>query len=251
MNKERCRVLFVGESVLKIHVHYKGFASYETGYYADDIEDFTTPVEKEGVEFVFLRNHDVAALFPTRLEEINQYDVVVISDAPADSFLLHPKSLAGERVPNRFKLINDYVRNGGGFVMVGGWMAFSGFHGKAMYFSTPLTEILPVKMCTWDDRMETPEGVVPSVLIPDHPILSGIPADWPYFMGYNKTFIDKGSTIMTINDDPFLVVDSIGKGRVAIFSSDLLPHWAPKKFVQWEYYGRFWGQLFKWVAGKL
>jgi len=250
METKKCRILFTGESVYKVHTHWKGFASYETGYIGDNLDAFILPVEKEGVEVVFMRNHEVSVKYPLTMEELSKYDAVVISDAPSDSFLLHPQTLAGERLPNRFKLINDYVRNGGGFMMVGGWMSFCGFHGKARYHATPLVEILPVKMSISDDRMEIPEGAVPQVTCANHPVLAGIPAEWPFFLGYNKTFFDRGETLMTINNDPMLVVDTVGKGRVAVFTSDVLPHWGPKEFVTWEYYGRFWGQLFKWLAGQ-
>jgi uncharacterized membrane protein len=43
------RVLFVGESVFKIHTHYKGFASYETAYISDNLDFFTNAVRKEGI----------------------------------------------------------------------------------------------------------------------------------------------------------------------------------------------------------
>lgn len=251
MGTNTCKILFVGESAYKIHVHFKGFASYETAYLGDNLEPFITPVEKEGVEVVFMRNHEVSVKFPLTEEELSQYDAVVISDAPSDSFLLHPQTLAGERLPNRFKLINSYVRNGGGFVMVGGWMSFCGFHAKARYYQTPLADILPVKISTHDDRMEVPEGIIPEIVLKDHPILAGIPADWPFFLGYNKTIEHRGQMVMTINSDPMLVVDTVGKGRVAVFTSDVLPHWGPKEFVSWDYYGRFWAQLFKWAAGKI
>lgn len=250
MTDAPCKILFVGESAYKISVHFKGFASYETGYLGDNLDPFIQPLAKEGIAVDFLRNHDVSVKFPFTLEELSKYDAVVISDAPSDSFLLHPQTLAGERMPNRLKLINSYVRNGGGFVMVGGWMSFAGFHAKAKYYSTPLTEILPVKLCTHDDRMEMPEGVFPETVIPNHPILTGIPSEWPFFLGYNKTYPERGKILMTINDDPFLVVDQVEKGRVATFASDVLPHWGPKEFVAWEYYGKFWAQLFRWVASK-
>jgi uncharacterized membrane protein len=245
---QKIHTLFVGESVYKIHTHYKGFASYETAYLGENIDMFAEAVKKEDIDLTFMRNHDVSVKFPLTTEALAEYDVVIISDAPADSFLLHPQTLAGERMPNRFKLINEYVRNGGGFLMIGGWMAFSGFHAKAKYYSTPLTEILPVKMCTWDDRMEIPEGVFPQVLETGHPVLKGIPSEWPFFLGYNKLFHDRGQTLMNINGDPMLVVDTVGKGRVAVFASDCLPHWGPREFCQWQYYPRFWGQLISWLA---
>lgn len=250
MASATCKILFVGESAFKMSIHYKGFASYEMGYLGDNLDRFVLPLQKEGVEVVFMPNHDVSVKFPLTSEELSNYDAIVISDAPADSFLLHPQTLAGVRMPNRFKLINSYVRDGGGFVMVGGWMSFAGFHAKAKYYTSPLTEILPVKVCTYDDRMEIPEGMIPQIIEQNHPVLAGVTGEWPFFLGYNKTLPDRGLTLMTINNDPMLVVDKVGKGRVAVFTSDVLPHWGSKEFVAWDYYAKFWAQLFKWVAGK-
>lgn len=250
MEAADCKVLFVGESAYKISVHFKGFASYETGYLGDNLDPFLLPLAKEGVEVNFMRNHDVSVKFPRMLEELEKYDAVVISDAPSDSFLLHPQTLTGVRMPNRMQLINTYVRNGGGFAMIGGWMSFAGFHAKAKYYSTPLTEILPIRLCTHDDRMEMPEGVTPGVVNENHPVLAGIPEEWPFFLGYNKTYAERGMTLMTINNDPFLVVDQVEKGRVAVFTSDVLPHWGSMEFVEWPWYGKFWAQLFRWVAGR-
>ena len=42
-------------------------------------------------------------------------------------------------------MIGDYVRAGGGFAMIGGWMSFGGFHGKAQYAYSPLAKLLPVR----------------------------------------------------------------------------------------------------------
>lgn len=248
MEPANCKILFVGESAYKISVHFKGFASYETGYLGDNLDPFVTPLAREGVQVDFMRNHDVSVRFPLTLDELKAYDAVVISDAPSDSFLLHPQTLAGVRMPNRMRLINDYVRGGGGFIMIGGWMSFAGFHAKAKYYSTPLTEILPVRLCTHDDRMELPEGANP-IVVKHHPILEGIPSEWPFFLGYNKTYEERGEVLMTLNNDPFLVINEVGKGRVAVFTSDVLPHWGSKEFVEWPWYGKFYAQLFRWVAG--
>lgn len=251
MNKvEELKVLMVGETAFKIHTHYKGFACYETAYMSMSLDFFIDSVKKEGIKLDFIPNHEVSLKFPLSMEELDGYDVVVISDAPADSFLLHPNTLAGQRMPNRFKLLVDYVKNGNGLLMIGGWMSFCGFQGKAHYGLTPLAEIFPIKMCSGDDRMEIPEGIVPKILLPQHPILENIPDQWPFFLGYNKLFNKSGTTIMTINEDPLLVVDEVGSGRVGVFASDCLPHWGPKEFCDWEFYSRFWGQLMRWLSGK-
>jgi uncharacterized membrane protein len=251
MAKAPAKVLIVGESVFKIHTHFKGFASYETGYASLGLDNFISRFEGTGLEIIFMQNQEVSLRFPLTLEAMQAYDAIIISDAPADSFLLHPDSLAGKIMPNRLKLIGDYVRAGGGFAMIGGWMAFGGFHGKAHYAYSPLAQLLPVKIAPHDDRMEIPEGIYPSV-VTKHPLLAGLPAEWPDFLGYNKVEQKGGTRLLEFKDtgDPLLIVEEIGKGRVGSFMSDILPHWGSPRFEEWTGYVMFWEQFFRWLARK-
>jgi uncharacterized membrane protein len=253
MSEKQTKVLIVGESAYMIHVHFKGFASYESGYLSQPMDGFLKRFADTSVHFDFMPNHEVSRAFPLRLEEMQRYDVIVISDAPADSFLLHPDTLAGEILPNRLALIGDYVRAGGGFAMIGGWMSFAGFHGKAHYAYSPLAALLPVEIATGDDRMETPEGVHPEALAPGHSIFKGIDGPWPDFLGYNRFAARRGDTLLRFreNGDPLLVVEKIGNGRVACFASDIQPHWGSPRFQKWPHYTRFWEQLMAWLAGRL
>lgn len=245
------KILIVGESVFKIHTHFKGFASYETGYCTMSLDPFIKRFDGRDLSIDFMPNHEVSLKFPFTVEDLAAYDAVIISDAPADSFLLHPDSLAGAIKPNRLAVIGDYVRQGGGFAMIGGWMSFGGFHGKAHYSHSAMAEFLPVAIEAGDDRMETPEGVYPEVLV-EHPILKGLPKEWPDFLGYNRFAAKSGQTLMRFREtgDPLLVVDQLGKGRVACFASDILPHWGSPRFQEWPHFETFWERFFTWLAGK-
>lgn len=251
MAAAKVKVLIVGETVYKIHTHFKGFASYETGYISPGLDAFTDRFEGRDLDITFMPNHEVSHRFPATLEAMEAYDVIVISDAPADSFLLHPDTLAGKIYPDRLRLLGDYVRAGGGFAMIGGWMAYGGFHGKAHYAFSPLASFLPVKIAPHDDRMETPEGAHPKV-VAAHPILKDIPAEWPDFLGYNKVEQRGGTLLLEFKEtgDPLLIVDTLGKGRIGCFTSDILPHWGSPRFVAWDGYLDFWEQLFAWLGGK-
>ncbi len=251
MATQPAKILIVGESVYKIHTHFKGFASYETGYATLGLDSFISRFADTGLDITFMPNHEVSLRFPASLEAMQAYDVIVISDAPADSFLLHPDTLGGDIMPNRLKLIGDYVRAGGGFAMIGGWMAFGGFHGKAHYAYSPLADLLPVKIAPHDDRMEIPEGIYPKVST-SHELLAGLPAEWPDFLGYNKVEQRGGTLLLDFPEthDPLLIVEQIGKGRVGVFTSDILPHWGSPRFTAWGGYVTFWTQLFRWLAQK-
>jgi uncharacterized membrane protein len=253
MAGENVKVLIVGESAFKIHTHFKGFASYETAYMSAGLDSFTNRFRKTPVSFEFMHNHDISLRFPFTTKAMRAYDVIVISDAPADSFLLHPDSLAGEVMPNRLALIGDYVRGGGGFAMIGGWMSFGGFHGKAHYAYSPLAGLLPIEMDRNDDRMETPEGVHPEPRDAKHPVLAGLDREWPDLLGYNRFKATGGETLLSFREtgDPALVVDTIGKGRVACFASDLQPHWGSPRFQAWRSYTPFWVNLMRWLARRI
>jgi len=251
MAKPSAKILIVGETVYKIHTHFKGFASYETGYATLGLDSFISRFTGTGLDISFMPNHEASLRFPMSVEAMQAYDLIVVSDAPADAFLVHPDTLGGKLLANWLKLVGDYVRTGGGFAMIGGWMSFGGFHGKAHYAYSPIAELLPVRIAPHDDRMETPEGVYPS-LVAEHPILAGLPRDWPDFLGYNKVEQRGGTLLAEFPDtrDPLLIVDEVGKGRVGVFTSDILPHWGSPRFTEWTGYVPFWEQFFRWLARK-
>lgn len=249
-SRPAAKILIVGESVFKIYTHYKGFAAYETGYITMSLEPFIDRFGGTGLEIDFMPNHEVSLKFPFSIAEMDHWDAIVISDAPADSFLLAPDTLAGKVMPNRLRLLCDWVKGGRGFAMIGGWMSFGGFHGKAHWAFSPITDLVPAGILPHDDRVEVPEGVVP-ILKGDHPILRGLPDAWPDFLGYNRLMAPTGETLLSFpNGDPLLVTGSYGAGRTAVFTSDILPHWGSPRFLDWSGYLPFWTNFFYWVAGK-
>jgi uncharacterized membrane protein len=133
--------------------------------------------------------------------------------------------------------------------MVGGWISFAGIGGKARYHGTHLEEALPVTCLPYDDRAETPEGVVPKVVNPEHPILKDVPEEWPFFLGYNKVTPKAGAlTLLSFGADPLLSVWEYGDGRAGAFASDCVPHWGPPEFLSWGGYSVFWNNLVAWLA---
>lgn len=247
------RVLVVGESWNTFAQHTKGLASYTTSAYEEGADDLLRVLREAGLEVEYMPNHVAVEHFPyTAAELAEKYDVIVLSDAPADSFLLpHAVFVKGERRPNRLAAIGEFVKGGGGLLMIGGYMSFSGFEGRGRFSLTPLAEVLPVEMLVHDDRIESPEGVVPTVTAGDHAIFSGIEGEWPYFLGYNRFAAKEGATTLaTVGADPFIVVGTHGEGRVSTFASDCSPHWGSPEFMAWGSYAPFWTQLVEWTAGE-
>ncbi|WP_291582807.1 glutamine amidotransferase [Clostridium sp. UBA6640] len=246
------KILIAGESWMSHTIHVKGFDSFTTSVYEEGVEYIKKALEEGGYEVDFLPNHLAADKFPTTLEELNQYEAVILSDIGSNTLLL-PKSVftQGKKLPNRLELVKEYVEKGGSFLMVGGYMSFTGIDAKTRYGETAVKDILPIRMLDTDDRVEAPQGFYPQV-VKEHEILNGIPKEWPHFLGYNKTIAleDRGEHLVTIDGDPFISVMEYGKGRTAIFTSDCAPHWGPVEFLNWEYYNKLWINILNWMTRK-
>ena len=105
-----------------------------------------------------------SASFRRRMEALSDYDAIVLSDIGANTLLLHPDTwIHSKTTPNRLRLLRDYVRDGGGLLMFGGYYSFQGINGGARYHKTPVEEVLPVTCLSVDDRVEVPEGFAPVV----------------------------------------------------------------------------------------
>ncbi len=252
MTTDRGRVLLAGETWLTYGLHQKGFSAYTTGGYEVGSDDFVAALKGSGWQVEHIPNHLATETFPTTVAGLDTYDVVILSDIGADTLLLHPDTFVrGQRTPNRLAVLQRWVRSGGGFLMVGGYMSFAGFEGKGRYHRTPVEACLPVEILGHDDRAELPEGVCPRVLTGDHPVLDGLPEPWPYFLGYNRLTAKPDATVLlAVDDDPFLAVWEHGDGRAAAFASDCSPHWGSPEFMAWEGYAPFWDRLLGWLAGQ-
>jgi len=252
MTSNRGRVLLAGETWLTYGIHQKGFSAYTTGGYDVGSDEFVAALQDCGWDVEHIPNHLATESFPTSVTGLDEYDVVILSDIGADTLLLHPDTFVrGQRTPNRLTVIDEWVRSGGGLLMVGGYLSFAGFEGKGRYHATPVEGCLPVEILGYDDRAERPEGVHPRVEVDDHPIVNGLPEPWPYFLGYNRlTAKPEAHVLLAMEDDPFLVVGQRGEGRSAAFASDCSPHWGSPDFMAWDGYAAFWDQLLGWLAGR-
>lgn len=245
-------VLLAGESWIQASSDYKGFDEFSHTQLNVGCTDFLKALRSYGHTVDHILAHDVATDFPETQEKLSEYDVVIISDIGANSFLLPPQVLdEGRTFPNRLKLLASWTEHGGGLMMAGGYMSFQGFQAKANYHGSPLESVLPVEILPTDDRVEAPEGVGGSLTRVDHPITNGLDNRWPTLLGYQKLKVkDSAQTLAEVGEDPLLVVSTVSRGRSLAFASDISPHWAPREFMDWEGYEKLFGQAIDWLAQK-
>ena len=111
-------VLLVGESWVSEATHYKGFDSFTSVTFHTGGDWFIDALMESGIRVTQMMAHDVPGSFPFDADALDAYDVVVLSDIGANSFLLPPETwLQGQTKPNRLQVIADWVRGGGGLLM--------------------------------------------------------------------------------------------------------------------------------------
>jgi len=239
------RILFIGETMILVSTEIIGNVTLETAAYLDQSSfPLRSALEPEHT-VVHMPVHEVPAKFPTQASGLQPYDVVILSDVGAGIFL--------EGSPHdgidRLRLLCDWVEAGGGLVMVGGFLSFSGQDGKARWARSSLEPLLPVDMVIGDDRREAPCGARPVPLHDDPEGLASLLDDCPPLLGWNSTTAKADAIVVAeISGDPLLAVRRAGNGRTAAFTSDCGPHWGSEAFLAWDGYPPFWLGLVGWLA---
>lgn len=166
-----------------------------------------------------------------------EYDLYIISDYPVNNITAQD-----------FETIINSVKNGAGLIMLGGWESYHGLGGN--YDTSPLAEVLPVKIKSIDDRVNSAQPCIIEKIC-DHPILSDLPFDKPAGIGGYNLFEPKETAQVILkgrhfkvtyqNDQyefekqhaiPLLVLGEYGQGRTVCFATDVAPHWVGG-FVDW------------------
>jgi uncharacterized membrane protein len=210
-------------------------------------------------ELTCLASWELHRLQSGRFEAVlKKTTAVIVSDVEAKYFQLYPSFIERPTTgvvvpsyPDRLVSLKNWVAHGGGLMMLGGWLSFSGSQEKAGWRRTPMAEALPVQCLIGDDRVDSSAGFTPEVLQPDHPLVKGLPwKTFPRIFGYNE-LVSRPSADVIIRvretKHPLLVTGTHGEGRVCIYSSDPAPHWGIN-FEMWKGYGPFWRRVLNWVT---
>ncbi|MFZ9981241.1 MAG: glutamine amidotransferase [Cyclobacteriaceae bacterium] len=189
-------------------------------------------------------------------EKLKWATTIVFGDVETKVLMLHPdffnRNKWGDQYvtfPDRFMLLEEWVKNGGHFHMMGGWYSFSGEIGKGGWKRVSFHEVLPVECLDGDDLIESTWSFPVKMDHPDHPVLNGITLDEiPPILGFNETKLRPGCTslidIQYMNKwYPLLAAREYGKGRVSAFTTSASPHWGIN-LVKWKKYDQLWQQLF-------
>jgi uncharacterized membrane protein len=209
-----------------------------------------------------LANWELYRLEPGKLEEyLDQSNCLIISDVEAKCFHLYPNFFDRARrenrvvtFPDRLNVIKQWIAGGGGMMMLGGWLSFSGVQSKSGWGRSLLQEALPVECLLIEDLVESSAGFTAEVVAPEHPAIKGLPwQDFPPIFGYNEVKEKSGAEVLVRVKEtghPLVVAGEYGNGRVFTYMSDPAPHWGIN-FELWEAYDSFWHQALNWVKKKI
>ena len=138
------KILLVGESWVSSATHYKGWDQFSSTTFHLGADELISSIDSSLFQVDYMTSHDAAEKFPSVINDLQKYSAVVFSDIGSNTILLHPKVwIEGETFVNRLKLVQEYVKLGGAFLMVGGYLSFQGINGVARFKNTPIEEILP------------------------------------------------------------------------------------------------------------
>jgi uncharacterized membrane protein len=245
------KVLVVGRAQTVVYTEVQGLSIVPAAKEWNGAKELIRGLTAGGHEVTHLSGTLAPEQFPEDIDTLSRYDVLLLGDIAADTLLLHPEVVYECKPhPNRIHLIRQYVDEGGGFVMTGGWLTFQGIDGKGRWHGTAVEEVLPVNILDRDDRVERPEGARPEVIDKSHRIFDSLPKKWPRFLGYSKIVPKKDSQVlMKVGDDAFLVTGQFGEGKTAAFASSPGPHWGGMgEYLTWKGHDRFWCNLVQWAG---
>jgi uncharacterized membrane protein len=248
-------VLYVGDHKLQANQYFVGADTFQV--FHREVVDYEPLQEAlsshDEIDVEHMTGQDAVAEFPRSVEELEAFDVLVLSDLTRGTLEphFHPDSIPG---PNLLRIIADFVTRGGGLLYCGGWMTFQGYQGVGNWHGTPVTDVLPVDVDpVYDDRVERPEGASVTVSESAHPLTEGLDdATVPDVYGYNRVAgVTEGATeLATVDGSNLLAAGEFGEGRSVSYASDPGPKWG-FGIMEWDGYDRFWTRTVEWLSQRL
>jgi uncharacterized membrane protein len=248
------RILLAGETFSVSQTVAIGYDTLRSNAYANGAQPFLVAMRGSGYDIEHLPSERCEAEFPRRIQDLSAYSAVILSDIGALSLLFSAETRSGRPSPNRLVLLHDWVQQGGGLMMAGGYNSFQGMMGTARYHDTPLEDCLPVSCSPYADGLEAPEGLAPHVIAP-HPIVNGLDQSWPSVLGLNKVALRSGDECQMLaaaayrgKQHPLLAVRQFGEGRTLAWMSDIGPHWMSQDFMTSPIYSQLMRNMVAWIC---
>src|SRR3712207_5756546 len=135
------RVLLAGESWVSAATHYKGFDQFGSVTFHLGAEPLVKTLAGSNYDLHYMPAHEAATAFPLTMADLPDSAAVLLSDLGWTPLLPPPEvGLRVTPVPNRLKLLRDWVAAGGGLMMIGGYFSFQGINGAARWHKTPVEQ---------------------------------------------------------------------------------------------------------------
>ena len=177
--------------------------------------------------------------FPVTREEMYRYDVFVLMDIDTRAI-----------PPQQINMLREYVEDGGGLIMFGGYFSY----GASNIKDTVLYELLPVTIekAPLGLRKASSSSVLKVVqqvaFLQDLSFDEQLVCPW-----YHELVPRNDAQVVIVNGDaPWLVIRPAGKGRVIACAGTILGNQPPDKrmFYDWSsWQGCLW-RMIKWASGK-
>ena len=253
MAGERVKVLIVGESAYKIHIHFKGFASYETGYMSGGLDRFTDRLQEDARSLrLHAQSRRVAAL-PLH----DQSDACLRRDRHlrcSGRQLSAPPQLTrrrGDAEPpcphrrlcaRRRRLCHDRRVDVLRRLPREGALCLLPAREAVAYRDRPERRPHGDAGGSSSRAAHHPEPSCSPVSIRNGPTCSATTASrQPAARQFSRSV---RPAIRPLSSMPS------ARDAWPAFASDIQPHWGSPRFIEWDGYLPFWCQLFRWLAGR-
>ena len=169
-------------------------------------------------------------------DQLAQFKIIILGNMNAET-------LGDERAQSLLKFVDE----GGSLILLGGDDSWSD-HGFA---ATPLKTLIPIQR---DGSVPSREGHFNAVLTKEgaaHPALQSLVKKWTHPMPVLSIYPGSkpsggATTVMSADDEPLVVTQRFGQGKVAAILSNSLWRWQLQPGQQEEYLA-FWDGLIQWL----
>ena len=169
-------------------------------------------------------------------DQLAQFKIIILGN-------MEGATLGEDRAQSLVKFVDE----GGSLILLGGDDAWS----DQGFAATPLKQLLPVER---DGNVPSREGHFNAILTKEgaaHPALQSLVKKWTHPMPVLSVYPGSkpsggATTVMTADNEPLVVTQRFGQGKVAAILSNSLWRWQLQPGQQEEYLS-FWDGLIQWL----